>query len=504
MIPEAGHRQLLAAVIAAGFLLRLGLFTGFALGDDVFYQLQAIAHGIGGVWPPEPYHWETRLGITLPTAALFRAFGLARWVPIIVPLAASTVGIWVTYRIAREFVDHRTALIAAVFQATYPLEVVYSTQLFPDVPVALFESLSLWFWIRALRSERRSDYAWAGAYFGMAYLCRETVLMAGPAYIALWGLHRRWRRPGVAWSAMTAMAFPLSEMVLYWLSAGNPLYRLQAMASRQLDPSEPSPLDAASGFDFWIDPVRMLITNHEFGLYQAALVPALVYAWRRFPALRALIVWWLALFLWSFYGTTVPTAYVSMWRDPRYVSALTVPTVIILAQVIVRLPVTARRLAGAALVASGLVASTLEQGNTLLEPHRRFAASGYAPQAVMEPIEYYGARWVSGLESAVAFRCVTDLGRITVVTLLSHLPGSRCESAAAARYVVFAAERRRDVTATLTALGWKEVARFRAPGSFGRRAIASVLAWIPGQEARASRIREVPALRVFENPAQGS
>ena len=29
--------------------------------------LQAIAHVVGA-WPPEPYHWHTRLGVTPPTA----------------------------------------------------------------------------------------------------------------------------------------------------------------------------------------------------------------------------------------------------------------------------------------------------------------------------------------------------------------------------------------------------------------------------------------------------
>src|SRR5687767_8019254 len=105
----ASGRWLLPAIVVGGLVLRLLLFTGLSLGDDVFYQLQAIAHALGGTWPPEPYHWETRLGITLPTAALIWLAGLHPFVLIIVPLAASTAGIYVTYRIAHDFVDRHVA-----------------------------------------------------------------------------------------------------------------------------------------------------------------------------------------------------------------------------------------------------------------------------------------------------------------------------------------------------------------------------------------------------------
>lgn len=494
---------LLAAVVAIGFLLRVVLFTGLSLGDDVFYQLQAIAHGRGGAWPPLPFHWETRLGITLPTAALLKLFGLHPWVFVAVPLAASTAGIWVAYRIAREFVDERVALFAALCQACYPLELIFSTHLYPDVPVALFQSLSLWFWLRALRSERTSDYVWAGLYFGLGYLCRETVVMSGPGYLAIWALRGRWRRPRIAWSAVAALAIVGGEIVLYWLTTGNPLYRVDAITARQ----QQAPLgvlheQTVAEISFWTEPLAMLVANQEFGAYQAAVLPAFVYAWKRFPQLRALIVWWLALFVWSFYGTTLPTAYVPMWRDPRYASTLTVPAVIILAQVLAALPVTMRRLGGAGLVASGVVAATLDQGSALIGPHRQFAASEYVPQTVMEPFEYYGARWTSGLEQPVEFRCATDLGREAVLALLSHLRESRCASFAGSRYVVFSAERRPDLADEFDILGWREVTRFSGSASFGRRAVASLLARLPGQEERVRRIAAPPTLRVLENPVQ--
>ena len=282
----------LAGIIAAGLVVRILFFTGLALGDDVFYQLQTTAHALSGAWPPGQTHWQTRLGMTLPTTALVTIFGVNHWSFILWPLAASTAGIWVTYRIARDFVSEPVALLAALFQAFYPLELIYSTHLFPDVLMGLFQSLSLWLWIRGLRSDKARDYVWAGVFFAIAYLCRETALIAGPAYIALWVLHGRWWRPAAAWAAVTPLVTLAGEMFLYWRTAGSPLYRFEAIARQVQDPfSVGMTLESTSGGGFWTDPLFMLAFNQEFGVYQVALVASLVYAWRRWPELRALALW---------------------------------------------------------------------------------------------------------------------------------------------------------------------------------------------------------------------
>src|SRR5207248_2213433 len=110
-----------------------------------------------------------------------------------------------------DLTDRRTAWLAAIFQAVFPLEVIYSTHLFPDVLVGLFSSLSIWCWIRALRGNRGTDYFLAGVFFAAGYLCRETVLMEGPIYLALWAWAGRWRRPRLAWVFLMPVAVLLLE-----------------------------------------------------------------------------------------------------------------------------------------------------------------------------------------------------------------------------------------------------------------------------------------------------
>ena len=155
-VPRTGQSKTVSALlwlVPLALTLRILFFTGLSLGDDVFYALQSIGHAIGGQWPPEPFHWQTRLGMTLPTALAIGLFGLNPIAFVLWPLIASVAGVVVCYRVARDFATERVAILAATFQACFPLELIYSTHLFPDVPTGLFASLSLWSWIRALRSD---------------------------------------------------------------------------------------------------------------------------------------------------------------------------------------------------------------------------------------------------------------------------------------------------------------------------------------------------------------
>jgi hypothetical protein len=208
------------------------------------------------------------------------------------------------------------------------------------------------------------------------------------------------------------------------------------------------------------------------------------------------------MFVWTYYGTMVPHDYLTLQRDPRYAAALTAPTVIVVAQMVAALSWRPRLLAAAGLAASGIAGAMLDQGATLIEPHRAFAQSRYAAEAVLEPLEYYGVRWHSGLTSPAPYKCATDLGRASVMRLLAHLPATECAESVNARYAVFAVERREDLQPQLLAAGWREVARFQAPASSGRRLVALLLGPLPGQQERAGRIGSVPSLRVYENPAR--
>src|SRR5262245_53235961 len=113
----------LSLVLALAVAVRLWYFTGLALGDDTLYAAQVIANARGGFWPPAPYHWHTRLGVTVPAALAVRLFGLHPLAFVLWPLAASLGGIVLAYRVGGDCGGPRAAWLAAVLAAAFPLDI---------------------------------------------------------------------------------------------------------------------------------------------------------------------------------------------------------------------------------------------------------------------------------------------------------------------------------------------------------------------------------------------
>ncbi len=486
----------LALLLGAALILRLAHFTGLALGDDVFYSTQALAWSQSGSWPPQPLHWHTRLGMVALTALCVKLFGPCPIAFVLWPLLVSVIGVLVCFAVADDLVGRRTAWLAAAFQAVFPLEMIYATHLYPDVVVGVFSVLSLWFWIRALRDNRASDYLRSGAFFAAGYLCRETVLMEGPIYLALWAWAGRLRRPRLAWVFVVPVMVLAAECGLYAATTGTSLYRWKAVAAQQRDLGNMELISkGTSGGNFWTDPLLMVMTRQEFGIYQALALATAIYGLSRWPAVRPLAIWLLVGFIWLYYGTTVPTRWVNLQRDPRYAASLTTPAVILLAFALQPWPIWLRWPTVTLLIGTGLFSAGLDQGQTIRAPHRQFVKSEYAKEATLEPFEYVAARWEAGSSSSLS--CADDLGRPSVFRLFREVPGARVCSAFGSRYAVLSPERRPDLLAKLRGEGWAVVAEIPGEPTPSRALVAQLLVRVPSLQERARRLTQPPGLVVM-------
>jgi hypothetical protein len=490
-----------ALLLIVAATIRLLLFTGLALGDDVFYTSAAAALSDGQGWPPPPHHWQTRLGITLPTAAALAAFGWHPFVFVWLPFFASLCGVWLCYRIVESVAGTRAAWIAAILQSIFPLEVIFSTHLFPDVIVGNLSALAVWLWVRGLQQDSTRAFLGAGAALAAGYLCRESVILEGPVYLALWIWSRYGIRLRVLWFAVLPVLTVLLETALHAASTGDPFYRWRAIATQQTDPLNMTLFQSAtSGGTFWTDPLLMLVTSQEFGVFHLLSLPlAVVALWRR-SDLRWVALWLLVGLGWLYYGTTLPWSWVPMHRDPRYAAAFTIPAVLLVAAWLAEWPPVRRAAAIAVLIVVSLGAASLDQRGTLLSPHRAFAASDLAPEATLEPFEYYGSRWVRGLRTIVPFACANDTGRRTVVESMRMLPASAIGPARSRPYYVYSPERRKDLAARMEAEGWQPMTEFVGTIPVGRRLLAAMLSRVPSQRERAARIASPPRLVVLRNP----
>jgi hypothetical protein len=402
---------------------------------------------------------------------------------------------------AREFGDTRTALLAALFLATFPFEVIYSTHLYPDLLCGSFGALSLWFWIRGLRDDRRSDFLTAGAAFAAAYLCRITCIMAGPIYLALWIRAGRFRRPRMLWAIVVPAAVILAEMAVYALTTDSALYRWYAIVKERSDVENLATIRTpTAGGAFWTDPLLMIVSSHEYALYLGVALAAAVFAIWKWPAFRPAAIWLLIGFVWLSYGTTVPTDWITLHRDPRYNAILFVPAAVLAARFVAGLVRPLRWLAAATLVTMGIAASSLDQASSLTTPHRAFLQTDYFRKAALQPFDYFSARFEYGLTAPPPFAAVRDRGNDMLMGQIGILPGTRFVPSADVPFLVFSDTHFPNLRKQLLSEGWSEAGRITGQPNSGRVAVARILKLFPSQRTRAERILLPPDLAVFHNP----
>ena len=503
--PTMNHRVFILFIVLVSLIVRLLYFTGMALGDDVFYTTRP-SHShrrVPSGTPRKPYHWNTRLGVILPTALSIKTLGVHHIAFVLWPLLASTSSVLVCYFVASELVGPKVARLAAIFQAVFPLEVIYSTHLYPDVLVALFSTLSLWCWIRGLRSGKARDFLASGAFVAAGYLCRETVVMEGPVYLALWLLERRPRHSRILWALVGPVLVVSMECGIYAITSGSPFYRWNAILAQQRNPENLLLIQSSvSGGNFWTDPLLMIVANQEFGLYHLASFMVALVALSRWPSVRPFAVWLVVGFFWTYYGTTVPTRWVTLQRDPRYVASLTVPSVVLLAYWLYHAPRTIRWMCVPILIGSGLFVAGLDQGPSVLVPHRGFLKSKYMSESVLEPFEYVGSGWVGGPTNLAVFGCARDQGRGSIVRLLEGLGGTIVDSSPNARYFVFSPQRRPDLLDKMPEVGWTVVEAIPGKATPARAFVAELLKLFPSQRERAEQITNPPGLLIMKNPRE--
>ncbi|MFM2082182.1 MAG: hypothetical protein RL380_873 [Verrucomicrobiota bacterium] len=493
---QPARARLLPALLpclAVALGLRLFCFNGLSLFDDVNYWMQAIATGTDGAWPPAGNHWQTRLGFVLPCAGLLKIFGLHYWVPYAFTLLGGLGEIVLVYVIAREFVAEKTARLAAWLGVFFPLNLLFSTYLYVDLWSGVLGAAALFWWWRALRHDRARDYALASLAVGLGWLFRETVVMLAPIFLVLWIHAGQWRRPKIVFALPPALLVVAAEILLYQLTAHNWHYRFDAILASKNQMLD----DLAADGSFLFTPVKMLLTSHELGVFLVGGLAVAVFAWRRVP--KPLALWLVVGFGWFAWGTTTPGGWVTMQRDPRYLSVLTVPCLTLLAFGLDRLN---RRWLRAGLIglliATGLLGAGLDVGHVKLTAHRKFLASPFNSAATaLEPNVYFGARAAQDFAPG-EFACASDLGRITTTRLMPHLASSRLATVDSARYAVFSVETQPDKWRKQQAAGWRVVAEFPCDAVPLREFADRLLKKFRPSATRGTK--PTPGLLVLENP----
>ena len=133
---------------------------------DNLLHAQRYAHNPGQIPVYEP---STNLPslFLLPISALVKLVGTSVTAPRLVAVAFGVAGIVATFLFVRHMFGVFAGLIAAFFMAFMRWDIIWSRIGMHGVTGVLFAALTGWLTLRALRSGRYSDYAFAGASLGL-------------------------------------------------------------------------------------------------------------------------------------------------------------------------------------------------------------------------------------------------------------------------------------------------------------------------------------------------
>ena len=241
------HFAILLVIVCIALALRLYCFMGFVGLDDAEYARfsHQVAEGtfqLGTYSGPAVF--PLRMGIIVPTAILFRLFGVNEWSMVFYPLCLSMLGIFVAYFSTSCLFNNRAGLIAASIWAVLPIELQNATKLLPDLPAAFYAASGITGILLLFHFEiKRRPLLFAGgvlsgSLFGLSWMCKETVAYLAPFCLIFlfMTISRNWKKNSYLWAgvAVGSLGFLLTEMIIYHNITGDWLFRFHEIERNYL------------------------------------------------------------------------------------------------------------------------------------------------------------------------------------------------------------------------------------------------------------------------------
>jgi 4-amino-4-deoxy-L-arabinose transferase-like glycosyltransferase len=318
-------------VVLFAIVYRFFGMTGDIMYDPAVYAQDAynLLHGSFNLNTDSWY--SHRLPVFVPVALFYGLMGVNSLSTNLWPLLLSLLQIVAVWWVGRRLFGTRTAVLAALFVAMMPLDVIYAGILNPDAVLASFLTLSVVLWILAF--EGRAAPPWgllflSGLFCGLAVDTRAYALLIVVFFLgyAVW---RRvpWR--ALLWWALGAAAVGVPVVLIYKFVTGDPLLPIRAMSGFYGDP------ERAEGSGLLYYPRLILGLKSYTGLFALFFTVTTVWALVRRTRERLLMLAWMApILLYLQFGTMSLQAYVPVFKRVRFLTPFIAPAAILSASVV--------------------------------------------------------------------------------------------------------------------------------------------------------------------------
>ncbi|MBI1935288.1 glycosyltransferase family 39 protein [Candidatus Woesearchaeota archaeon] len=326
---------LLALIVAFGLFVRLAFFSGIDTSDGLFNTKYSFDIS-RGVFPTTQNHANSRIGLLIPVAMMYSAFGVNDYTSTALVLLTSLAGIVMIYFFGSLLFDDKIGLLSAFMLSFFPLDVIYSTKFLSDAPSSFFVALSIFLFLKAEISSRKSIpislYAFSGLSLGIAFSIREMAALAILVFLA-YALYQKRLKSG-HFILMAGFMLVLSlEMLFFYAETGNPLYRFSSLSSFYVNALvQDNFYGRVHLLNFFLAWPYVIFANIQLGYFYAFIGLAAFY-WiiNRKKVTNYLVIWLLLIIIYFNYGTSSISRYAPFLAVARYLSIVTVPGILLLA-----------------------------------------------------------------------------------------------------------------------------------------------------------------------------
>jgi 4-amino-4-deoxy-L-arabinose transferase-like glycosyltransferase len=189
MILKLLKERPIISVLILGGILRL-LYLMFYLGDPQWNQLlvdslfhdywaQSIADG--NILGQEAF-FRAPLYIYI-LGGIYTIFGHSLLAARIFGHICGLLGIFITWKISLQLFSKKTAVVAALIHALYPIAIYFESELLVDSFFTLLIELSVWLFLKAGQERNIRTYILAGLFTGLAIITRPVLMALVPLYL---------------------------------------------------------------------------------------------------------------------------------------------------------------------------------------------------------------------------------------------------------------------------------------------------------------------------------
>lgn len=174
----------LILILIFALVLRMYFFVGIGFNDDTYYLDFASKIYKGEKFiPPTTLTWGIRIGVYYPIVLFWKIFGINESSTSIYFILLSLGSVFISYLIGKELFNKKVGLIAAFLLAVFPLNIIYATQIGPDIPFQFLSALSVLFLIKSEKNQKMVYSILCGLLLGILYLFKSTIILLLPIFL---------------------------------------------------------------------------------------------------------------------------------------------------------------------------------------------------------------------------------------------------------------------------------------------------------------------------------